>query len=177
MNLLAFAATNNSQSINKALVTYATGLIQSNTEILDLNDYEMPIYSADREQASGIPLLAKQLFEKIGEADAIVISFAEYNGSYTAAFKNIFDWVSRIDRKLYQNKPLVLLSASPGPGGAKNVLASAVQSTPHFAGLVKGNLSVADFYDNFDMKTGELTNQEISKELQQVMNTLAVSLA
>jgi NAD(P)H-dependent FMN reductase len=172
MKLLAFAATNNSQSINKALVSYATELVNAEAEILDLNDYEMPIYSADREQQNGIPDLAKQLFSKFGQADAIVISFAEYNGSYTAAFKNIFDWVSRIDRKLYQNKPMVLMAASPGPGGAKNVLASAVESTPHFAGQVKAHVSVANFYDNFDMQAGQVTEPSIQSQIQQAMNIL-----
>ncbi|MDU0355255.1 NAD(P)H-dependent oxidoreductase [Paraglaciecola aquimarina] len=172
MKLLAFAATNSSQSINKALVTYAAQLIDVDVEVLDLNDYEMPIYSSDRENESGIPQLAKDLFEKIGNADALAISFAEHNGSYTAAFKNVFDWISRFERSLYQNKPMVLLAASPEPGGAKNVLAAAVASTPHFAGEVKASLSIANFYDNFDMENGELTDLAIKQELQKVMKSL-----
>lgn len=59
MKVLAFAATNSRNSINKALVTHAAELLQRNAgaelEILDLNDFEMPIYSIDREQDSGIP--------------------------------------------------------------------------------------------------------------------------
>lgn len=172
MKLVAFAASNSSQSINKTLVTYATQLIEAETEVLDLNDFEMPIYSSDREKASGIPALAQQFFDKISQADALVISFAEYNGSYTSAFKNIFDWVSRIEQKLYQGKPMVLLAASPGPGGAKNVLAAALGSTPHFAGEVKASLSIPSFYDNFDMHKGEISNSEIQQQLQAAVNTL-----
>ena len=100
MKVLAFAATNHVQSINKQLVKYASTLIDAEVEILDLNDFDMPIYSQDREQDSGIPEQAQRFFDKIGQADAVVISFAEHNGSYTAAYKNLFDWTSRINMKV-----------------------------------------------------------------------------
>ncbi len=47
-------------------------------ETIDLNDYEMPIYSIDRQNDGGIPQLAHDFFDKIGEADAVLISFAEH---------------------------------------------------------------------------------------------------
>ena len=177
MKLLAFAASNSTQSINKQLVTYATQIAkeknkQIEVEIIDLNDYEMPIYSSDRENANGIPDLAQTLYAKIGEADSLIISLAEHNGSYTAAFKNIFDWTSRIDMKVYQDTPSVLLATSPGPGGAKNVLASAETSAPHFKMDLKGSLSIPSFYDNFDSEKGAVPNQEINEKLIEVINNL-----
>ncbi|MGS0726904.1 NADPH-dependent FMN reductase, partial [Shewanella sp. 0m-11] len=114
MKLLAFAASSSTKSINKQLATYAASLVQgAEVEILDINDYEMPLFSQDREEELGHPELAQQFFAKIGEADAIIISFAEHNGSYTAAYKNLFDWTSRIDMKVFQNKPMLLLATSP----------------------------------------------------------------
>ena len=96
MKVIAFAATNTKASINKQLVTHATNLLAANTgaeiELLDLNDFEMPIYSIDREVANGIPEPAKAFYNKIGEADAVVISFGEFNGNYSVAYKNVFDW-------------------------------------------------------------------------------------
>ncbi len=86
MKVLAFAASNSRQSINRTLAAYAAGLIDNATvEVLDINDYEMPIYSEDREKELGQPEQARNFFKKIGEADAIVVSYAEHNGSYTAA--------------------------------------------------------------------------------------------
>jgi chromate reductase, NAD(P)H dehydrogenase (quinone) len=141
MKVLAFAATNSSQSINKQLVTHAANLLKAGIgaeiEILDLNDFEMPIYSIDREQASGIPAPAHAFYQKIGEADALLISFGEFNGSYSVAYKNVFDWTSRITKDVYQGKPAVIMATSPGPGGAQSVLASAV-------GSEKGELKNAD---------------------------------
>lgn len=173
MKILAFAASNSRTSINKSLVTYAANLVEgAEVEILDLNDYEMPIYSSDRENESGIHPLAQSLFEKIGDADAVMISFAEHNGSYTAAYKNIFDWMSRIDMKVYQGKPTLLLATSPGPGGASNVLAAAKGSAPYFGMDVKADLSIGKFYDVFDMEAGELTDADINDKLMTAVSFL-----
>ncbi|MFA0178187.1 NADPH-dependent FMN reductase [Vibrio lentus] len=171
MKVLAIGATNSTTSINQQLAAYTASLVEgAQVEVLDLNDFEMPIYSEKREQDSGVHQHAKRFLDKIGESDAVVISFAEYNGSYTAAFKNVFDWASRIDMKVYQGKPVVMLATSPGPGGATSVLSSAVNSAPYFDADVKGSMSVPSFYDNFDMETGEMTNPEMIKHLKMIMN-------
>lgn len=173
MNILAFAASNSSTSINKALVSYATTLLEGvNIEVLDLNDYEMPLFSTDKENELGQLDLAKQLLEKIENSDAIVISFAEHNGSYTAAYKNIFDWCSRINPKVYLDKPMALLATSPGAGGAANVLSLATSSMPHFGGIVKGSCSVPSFYENFDTEKQRISNPEINKQLKEEVTKL-----
>ena len=44
MKIIAFAGSPSKKSINKKLVTYAAGLFKDATgEVLDLNDYEMPL--------------------------------------------------------------------------------------------------------------------------------------
>lgn len=178
MKLLAFAASNSRNSINKKLVTYAAGLLEggiidgAEVEILDLNDYEMPLYSIDREQEDGIPEPAHLFYKKIGDADALLISFAEHNGSYTSAFKNLYDWTSRIDQKVYQDKPALLLAASPGSRGGANVLKTAKEAAPHFGMEVKADLSIARFQKNFDAENGQITNAEIQAQLEAVLATL-----
>ncbi|MEZ8950059.1 NADPH-dependent FMN reductase [Vibrio sp. 10N.247.311.18] len=173
MKVLAIGATNSTTSINQQLAACTAGLVEgAQVEVLDLNDFEMPIYSEKREQDSGVHQHAQRFFSKIGEADAVVISFAEYNGSYTAAFKNLFDWTSRIDMKVYQGKPVVMLSTSPGPGGANSVLSSAVNSAPYFDADVKGSMSVPSFYDNFNVETGEIINAEMAESLKSIMSQI-----
>ena len=100
--LLAFGASNSKNSINKQMAIWTANQIdEAEVEILDLNEFEMPIFSVDRESESGIPQLEKNFKEKIQWADGIIISFAEHNGAYSAAFKNIYDWVSRIEITVY----------------------------------------------------------------------------
>jgi NAD(P)H-dependent FMN reductase len=174
MKILAFAASNSRKSINQQLVKYAAGLCTNDqVEVLDINDYEMPIYSSDREEAlPSLPEQAQLFFSKITQADALIISFAEHNGSYTAAYKNLFDWASRIDSKVFQNKAMLLLSTSPGPGGAASVLAAAKASAPYFAGDVKSTLSIPSFYENFDLETQLLKNSELQQQLKEALNSL-----
>jgi NAD(P)H-dependent FMN reductase len=174
MKIIAFAASSSRKSINKQLVSHAANLVDNaQVEVLDINDYEMPLYSSDREEELGKPQLAQDFLDKIASADALVIGFAEHNGSYTAAYKNLFDWMSRAVQKVYQNKPLVLLATSPGPGGAATVLAAAVGSAPFFDGDVKAHLSIPSFYDNFDMENGQLKNAELSEKLASAMSMLS----
>lgn len=177
MKILAFAATSSTKSINKQLVSYATSQLASHhqdveTEILDINDYELPLFSEDREAELGQPALAKAFLDKIGNSDAVIISFAEHNGSYTVAYKNIFDWASRINPKVFQSKAMILLATSPGPGGASSVLATATASAPYFDGEVKASLSLPSFYDNFDSEQGRINNDDIDEQLLTAVNSL-----
>ncbi len=92
MKITCFVASSRRASINKQLVTYAAGLIEdAEVEILDLNDYELPLFSVDREAELGQPPLAQAFLGRIIEGDALVIAFAEHNGCYSAAYKNIYD--------------------------------------------------------------------------------------
>ncbi len=174
MKILAFAASNSTKSINQQLVKYAAGLCtEDQVEVLDINDYEMPIYSPDREEAlPALPEQAQLFYQKITDADALIISFAEHNGSYTAAYKNLFDWASRIDAKVFQGKAMLLLSTSPGPGGAASVLAAAKASAPYFAGDVKATLSIPSFYDAFDPAKQEFKNVELEQQLKEAVAAL-----
>ena len=90
--IITIGASTSKNSINKVLAEY-TGDLLNNVEILkiDLNNYEMPLFSLDLEAESGFPKGAIQLNEVIDEADGFIISFAEHNGAYSAAFKNAFD--------------------------------------------------------------------------------------
>ncbi len=173
MKLIAFAASSSKKSINKQLAAHAASLLEgAEVELLDLNDYELPLFSADREAELGQPELARAFLQKLGSADAILISFAEHNGSYSAAYKNLFDWCSRIAPKVFQNKPMVLLSTSPGARGGASVLAAASTSAPFFAGQVKATLSIPSFSDNFDVEQGCLKNPELQTRLQETVNSL-----
>jgi len=173
MKLLAFAASSSKNSINKKLVTYAASLLEDvQTEILDLNDYELPLFSVDKEQELGQPALAKNFLSKISDSDGIIISFAEHNGSYSAAYKNLFDWCSRINPKLFQKKPLIFLSTSPGARGGASVLEQATKSAIFFDGNVKASLSVPSFHDNFDIEEGKISNAEINAELTNVVKNI-----
>ena len=74
--------------------------------------------------------------------------------------------------QIFQNKPVIMLATSPGPGGAGTVLAAAQGSAPYFAADLKGAISVPSFYDNFDLESGQLTNKELVDKIHSVISLL-----
>lgn len=70
------------------------------------------------------------------------------------------------------NKPVVMLSTSPGGRGGATVLETALNSAPRFGAQVKASLSVPSFTDNFDSDKGELTNGELTAKLRDALHSL-----
>src|SRR5690606_40275669 len=88
MKILAFGASYSQTSINKEFATYAASKFEdANVEILDLNNYQLPLLTIELENEIGHPAVAKEFVNKLAEAELIIISLSEHNGSYTAAFK------------------------------------------------------------------------------------------
>jgi len=173
--VLAFAASSSRASINRQLVRFAGGLLHDATvDLLDLNDFEMPLFSVDREAELGQPEQARDFYARIGECEGLLISFAEHNGNFSAAYKNLFDWTSRIDPRVYQDKPMVMLATSPGGRGGRSVLDIALNSMPRFGGNVRASLSLPKFGDYFDVEKGEVRAAETRRELEQTVNQLFV---
>lgn len=165
-NILAFAGSNSKNSLNKLLATYASSLVTTaNTTILDLNDFELPLYSIDFENEHGIPNNAHQFLAHIKSADGIVLSLAEHNGAYTAVFKNLFDWMSRIDGKLWSEKPMLLMATSPGARGGATVLDIAKGRFKFMAGHIVADFSLPSFNANFS--EGKITNNALNEALKQ----------
>ncbi|KAA3600983.1 MAG: NADPH-dependent oxidoreductase [Calditrichaeota bacterium] len=174
--ILAFGASSSQNSINKRLANFTANQIDDvEVLLLDLNDFEMPIYSIDKENENGIHELAQKFKQHILEADGIVISFAEHNGAYSAAFKNIYDWVSRIDANVWGNKPMFLLATSPGGRGGKGVLELAISRFSFGNKATIASFSLPSFYQNFSDESGVNDKDllvEFKRQLQIFKNSL-----
>lgn len=173
MKILAFAGSNSEVSINKKLVTFAASFFpDDNVEILDLNDFEMPIYKHERELENGIPQLAKDFASKIDSSDLILMSLAEHNSVYSAAFKNVFDWVSRIkDRKHFGDKPIFLMATAPGNGGGKNVIEVFLKRAPFSGANVIAYFSLPNFKERFEEGQG-ITDEEKKAEFHEKLEVV-----
>ena len=173
IKVTCFAASSSRNSINKQFVTYAAGLVEgADVEVLDLNDFELPLFSVDREAELGQPQLAQDFLDKIQNSDALIIAFAEHNSCYSAAYKNLYDWASRIEAKVYKDKRIVLLATSPGGRGGQSVLDLALAQIPRFGGDIRGCVSMPMFFENFDSERGVVSNSEIDAEIKAVIPRL-----
>ena len=173
--IITLGGSSSRNSINKKLAEYA-GKLVGNSKVLnlDLNDYQIPLYSIDLENESGFSEDVIKLNEEIEVADGIILSLAEHNGAYSAAFKNAFDWLSRIESKTWRNKPMVLLSTSPGARGGQSVLEMALQRFPRHDSNIVFSMSFPSFNVNF--QDGEIVNEELKQELVKGIDTLQESI-
>ncbi|MDR7210940.1 NAD(P)H-dependent oxidoreductase [Flavobacterium piscis] len=172
MKIIAFAGSNSQQSINKRLASYAASLFENaQVEVLDLNDFEMPLFSVDIEKEIGQHEKAKSFLKKIENADILVVSLAENNGNYSVAFKNVFDWCSRITKEVFHQKPMLLMATSPGPRGGALVLEIAKNAFPRFGTEIKATFSLPSFNANFDLEENKISNIVLDKELKDIIKS------
>lgn len=144
--ILVFSGSNSSQSINIQVVSYAACLLQNNApSILDLRDFESPIYSIDSEKNDGIPENIKKLHAEFQDASGFIIACPEHNGSMPAFFKNYIDWLSRIQKNIFGNKPVFLLTVSPGQYGGGTVHESLTQLIPRWGGLLVASMKIGNY--------------------------------
>ncbi|MBL4605181.1 MAG: NAD(P)H-dependent oxidoreductase [Flavobacteriaceae bacterium] len=172
--VIAFAGSTSSTSINKQLATYASTLLDTTeSTVVDMNAYKAALYSSDEEQ-KGFPENLVAFSEELKAYDGFIISLAEHNGSYAAAFKNTLDWLSRINRSIFNEKPVLLMAASPGGRGGASVLASAEAYFPHAGAGKVISFSFPKFYENF--KEGAIVNQELKNALKKSVQEFQGSL-
>ena len=173
MKIIAFAGSSSKNSINKKLATYAAGLFRdADVEILDLNDYELPMFSVDVEKELGKPELAARFLQKLHGADLLVVSLAEHNAAFSVAFKNIYDWASRQDKVVFGNKPMLLCATSPGRGGGRNVIEVAKISMPKYGADIRETFSLPQFNENFDESAGKISNPEFDNLLREAVQRM-----
>ncbi len=174
-NIVTIGGSTSKNSINKKLAEYAGDLLNNvNLIKVDLNNYEMPLFSIDIENEKGFSKASLALNDVLEKADGFIISLAEHNGAYAAAFKNSFDWLSRIDGKVWRNKPMLLLSTSPGGRGGQSVMELALSRFPHAGGNIEGSMTFPSFYDNF--QNGEIVNSELKTQLLEQLNKFEKAL-
>lgn len=149
--ILTFSGSNNPQSINQQLVTYAsTNLNECCSTLITLCDFSLDLYNPTIEEKSGIPESAFKLRSYIEIHDAYIISVNEHNRSVSAFFKNTMDWLSRAgdDYNVFQGKPILLLGTSPGIGGAKNAINHATSIFNGLGGAVVSTFPLPQFHKN-----------------------------
>ncbi len=169
--IIALGGSNSRNSINRTLAKYAASRIDNTkTVVVDLNDYNLPLYGIDTERENGIPEDAIRLNSTLDSADGLVISLAEHNGSYSTAFKNAFDWLSRIDKNVWKNKPMLLMATSPGGRGGASVLQTAKNTFPRLGANVIADFSLPSFNNNFS--EDGLTDETLDAELNQKISLL-----
>jgi NAD(P)H-dependent FMN reductase len=91
---------------------------------IDLNEFEMPIFNQDIEDAGNTPEAAKRLADLFRSHDIIFIATPEYNGGVTPLIANVIAWISR-------QKPSPFRHAIFGIGGVSDGKYAAIFALSH----------------------------------------------
>lgn len=174
--VFVIGGSNSKNSINKKFaVAAANKLVSAEAVVIDLNDYVMPLYGIDEETDNGIALKATELFQEFQSADGFILSLAEHNGSYSVAFKNMLDWLSRIEGNMWLEKPMLLLSTSPGGRGGISVLEAGKTRFPRMGAKITGSMALPSFFDNYSDDQG-ITNEDLDDLLTDLVEAFEKQL-
>ncbi|WP_190808890.1 NADPH-dependent FMN reductase [Flagellimonas sp. S3867] len=174
--ILALAGSNSSTSINYKLVKHTVSSIQNHEiQLLDMSKCPFPMFSEDEEKQNGYSNALVELKNDFQKADAIILSVSEHNGNPSAYFKNVLDWLSRLERKFLQDTKVLLMSASPGGRGGVGSLGVVQGMLPRFGAEIVSTFSLASFHQNFDVQKG-LTDETLKSQHQEALKALLESL-
>jgi chromate reductase len=120
MKLLAFAASLRRESWNRKLIALAVAIVRQagvEVDLAEFQEFDMPLYNRDLQDASGFPPGARELQRRVAAADGLLIASPEYNYSLPGTLKNAIDWVSRMSPMPFRGRSAFLLSASTAQVG------------------------------------------------------------
>jgi len=129
--ILAFAGSTRTESFNKKLVKIAAAGAKeagADVTIIDLRDFQMPLYDEDLEKKEGLSSNTRKLKELMVSNHGFLISSPEYNSSISGVLKNTIDWTSRqgddeSPMSCFKDKVAGIMSASPGGlGGLRGLV-------------------------------------------------------
>ncbi|NMO15806.1 NAD(P)H-dependent oxidoreductase [Pyxidicoccus fallax] len=118
-HILAVSGSLRTGGFNRMLLEAAVAHARSlgaDVDVVDLKTLNLPLYDGDVE-AQGLPPAVAELRERLGKARGLIIASPEYNSSIPGGLKNAIDWVSRPPGRLFQEKWVAMMGASPGVFG------------------------------------------------------------
>ncbi len=173
--ILAFAGSARRASYNRQLLAVAVAAAQAagaTVTLLDLNEFVLPLYNGDLEDAQGQPEAAQRLVALIAAHDALLIASPEYNSQVTPLLKNTLDWCSRAENDPFPGKVGAVISASPGPYGALRSAAMAHQLLDRLGVLVvPATCNVSKAGEAFD-EAGQLKSERNLQQIRKVAQAL-----
>lgn len=173
--ILAFAGSNSSTSINYQLVRYTTDFLKDyDFQLLNMAQYPFPMYSEDHEKQKGFSNSLVELKETMATVDGLIISVNEHNGNPSAYFKNLVDWLSRLERKFLEERKVFLMSTSGGKRGGQSSLEVTKNMLPRFGGEIVASFSLPSFYENF--VDGKIVDESLKNEHKEALQVFLETL-
>jgi chromate reductase len=177
MDIVGICGSLRSQSINRMLLNLAGECLPAGSTLQEHDWSDVPPFNADV-MAQGMPASVQALRERIRRADGVIIATPEYNFSLPGMLKNAIDWISRGDDQPLLNKPVAILTATPGPLGGARVQYDLrkVLLFMNASVLVKPEVFVGQAPQKFDAE-GRCTDETTRKFVQAQMDAFQQLIA
>lgn len=182
--LLMFAGSARKASTNKQLAALAARTAKeagAEVTLIDLADFDMPIYNGDIEAETGPPENAKRLKQLFVEHDGFFIASPEYNSSISAVLKNALDWISRPHTEdepglwAFSGKVAAIGAVAPGAlGGLRGLVPLRMMLGNIGVTVVPSQVAVSDSFNAFDDSgalVAELPGQMLETTISQLVKT------
>src|SRR4051812_29117296 len=104
-------------AFNTGLLRAAATVLPEGSQLDVRTLHGVPLYNADDETTTGIPVAVQALKEAVASADGVLLVTPEYNNSIPGVFKNGIDWMSRPAadaKRVFGGRPFAVIGASPG---------------------------------------------------------------
>lgn len=177
--ILFLSGSTRKGSINQKLALLAANMAEqsgADVSIINLIDFEMPLYNSDLEKEKGLPENAKKLKKIFIEHDGFFIASPEYNGFFTPLIKNTIDWLSRPNEDneapliAYKGKIAALGAVSPGRlGGLRGLVPLRLLLGNIGVTVLPSQIAIDSGFQAFD-EAGNLIDQQETKRLQVMLN-------
>lgn len=184
--LLMFAGSARKASTNKQLAALAARSAKeagAEVTLIDLAEFDMPIYNGDIEAETGLPENAKRLKQLFVEHDGFFIASPEYNSSIPAVLKNALDWISRPHTEnepglwAYNGKVAAIGSVAPGAlGGLRGLVPLRMMLGNIGVTVVPSQVAIPNGFTAFD-EDGALVSEPHAKMLQATITQLVETTA
>lgn len=169
VRVLVFGASLRDGSLNQRLAGLAAQVVEAKggvAELAHMRDFDCPSYDTDTESASGIPLGAERLRQRLVAADALIIASPEYNASMPGYLKNAIDWASRFRPQPFNGRQALLMSASPSMAGGNRGLWSLRIPLEHLGARVYPDMfSLAQAHQAFD-QAGQIADPNLRERFE-----------
>ena len=129
------------------------------TELLDVREYDLPVFDPDEEE----PPEAVELKRKIREADSVVLGSPVYHGSYSSSFRNVHDYCSFDE---YEDTTVGLLATAGGGSYASTLDHMRITVRGVHGWVLPHQVGIRNAYEKFE--GGEFVDEDLEERTRKL---------
>lgn len=165
-SIVAFSGSTRAASFHSRIVRALADLAPDGVTVAGHDLSAVPFYNQDLE-GDAQPESVAALRAAVAAADGVIFAAPEYNYSYSALTKNTLDWITRpMGGGVLRDKKVMVICATPGPGGARRVSATLAEILPVLGNEVVAVVNVATVHEKLSATSDEVTDAALVEELK-----------